>query len=483
MVPADRLGAIHDLLRGEVWSRDELAGEIARRAKIIDPHLSGADDYVVIAYGGTPAFFADLFAVWEAGACAVCVNPNLTAGEFENVAEFVKPRVVLVGEEDRPQLDGVSAPRLRTGDRQLSSASPSRDAGSRSARSDDPALMLFTSGTTGTPKGVVHTFRSLWARCALNLAYIGERRLEKTLCILPTHFGHGLIGNCLTPLLAGKDLFLFPDTSLKGAAALSGTLDDHSITFMSSVPAFWRVALKVARPPQHAKLQQINIGSAPLSAELWQEVIEWSGTDNVVNMYGITETANWVAGASARTAPPEDGLVGTMWGGHAMVKDTDGVFHAQGEGELVLLTPSVMAGYHLSDHLTRTVLRNGWFHTGDIGTIGEDGSMRLTGRLKSEINRAGIKVQPEEVDLLLERHPDIAEACTFGVPDAVSGEIVAAAVCLTDGTPELDTVALRSWCAERIRRESIPERWFFVSEIPKTDRGKINRNHVRDHCL
>jgi len=128
------------------------------------------------------------------------------------------------------------------------------------------------------------------------------------------------------------------------------------------------------------------------------------------------------------------------------------------------------------------VLKDGWFHTGDVGRITSDGVIRLTGRQKTEINRAGMKIQPEEIDLLLERHADVVEACAFGVPDAVSGEIVGAAVRLAEGA-ESDAASLRAWCLERIRRESAPEKWYVVGEIPKTDRGKIDRRRVMEICV
>lgn len=198
-------------------------------------------------------------------------------------------------------------------------------------------------------------------------------------------------------------------------------------------------------------------------------------------MYGITETANWAAGASAQSFEPEDGLIGTMWGGEAAVADSDGNLHGKGEGEIVLQTPSLMRGYYRRDDLTAEVIRNGWYYTGDLGSIDSNGHIRLLGRIKTEINRAGMKVLPEEVDMLLERHPAVAEVCTFGVPHPVNGEMVAVAVRLMD--ENVTPGQLRQWCQERIRMECVPEKWFVVTEIPKTDRGKINRAKVRDACL
>lgn len=470
-----RLGEISEVATGRVATGDELAGEIERRAGLLARQGVGRGSHVVIAHGGTIDFFADLFAVWRTGACAACVHPLVTRGELTTVAEFLQPNAILVGADSSAAVD-LAIPLLCMS-RENGESVPVGDDGEL----DDPALILFTSGTTGEPKGVVHSFRSLLARAALNRQVIGDRALARTLCVLPTHFGHGLIGNCLTPLLASARLMLLPGVGMKTAAALAGAIDDLDISFMSSVPSFWKLALKVARPPRRGSLRQVNIGSAPLSAELWRAVQGWAGTDNVVNAYGITETANWAAGASGRDHRPADGLVGSMWGGRAAVATEEGRILGAGEGELLLQTPALMQGYHQRPDLTAAALRDGWFLTGDIGSIDDRGVIRLLGRQKHEINRGGQKVHPEEIDALLERHPDVLEACTFGLSDEASGEVVAAAICLRDGVgtggPEL-----RRWCLERVRRELAPERWFFLPAIPKTGRGKVDRRAVLAAC-
>jgi len=471
-----RLGAITEVASGKRTSARDLAAEVERRTAVLSARAIGRGGHVVIAHGGTASFFADLLSVWQTGACAVCIDPRLTPGELVTIVDFVQPMAVLVEDGEAVSIDR-PVPVLRlAGERPA--AEPARTAESSI---DDPALILFTSGTTGDPKGVVHSFRSLFARISLNAMGLGAPTLAQTLCVLPTHFGHGLIGNCLTPLLTGGDLLLWPGIGVKTAGGLAAAIDEHAVTFMSSVPSFWKLALKLGRPPRTQRLRQVNIGSAPLSAELWQAVKAWAGTDNVVNAYGITETANWAASASARDMVPEDGLVGRPWGGSAAVLGEDGRIVGEGGGEVLLQTPSLMSGYHRRPDLTAAVLRDGWFHTGDTGTIGGDGIIRLVGRRKHEINRAGQKVHPEEIDALLERHPDVAEACTFGLPDAISGELVAAAVCLRAGAA-LGEADLRRWCLERVRRELAPERWFFLTALPKTERGKVDRRAVVTAC-
>jgi acyl-CoA synthetase (AMP-forming)/AMP-acid ligase II len=143
-----------------------------------------------------------------------------------------------------------------------------------------------------------------------------------------------------------------------------------------------------------------------------------------------------------------------------------------------------MSGYFNRPDLTGKAMQGGWFRTGDIGVVEESGTARLVGRIKDEICRAGMKIQPAEIDALLERHPEVVEACTFGIPDSVSGEIVGIAVSVREGSPvPVGVSALREWCTSRIRSEAIPERWFTLEEIPKNARGKINRLEVREQCL
>jgi oxalate---CoA ligase len=455
------IGGIHDIDGDDYWSPSELRQTIAgRRSELAEAGVAtGAR--VVIAHGGTPAFFVDLFACWSLGACAACVNTSVTDVELNNLVDFTKP--VLVVRQAPSKMSGVA------------------EATYIEVPSQDPALILFTSGTTGDPKGVVHSFSSIASRLHHNLQHIETSTLARTLCVLPTHFGHGLIGNCLTPLLAGAELFLAPGGGVQRAAGLGGLLSEREITFMSSVPSFWKMVLKLSPPPSKTTLQQVSVGSAPVSAELIDSIGKWSGSDDVRNMYGITETANWAAGSSSRDRIPEDGLVGTMWGGEAAVL-VEGAVQTSGIGELLLKPPAMMSGYYLREDLTAEVVKEGWYYTGDLGHIDAEGVIRITGRLKNEINRAGMKVCPEEIDLLLEKHIAVAEACTFGLEDAVAGEIVAVAIQLED---ELEQAAqiLREYCLGQIRRECVPERWFFMTEIPKTDRGKLNRDTVREACL
>ena len=472
----DNLGSVTNHATGASWTGSQIASAAGERGLALTQGGVGPGDTVALWQAGSGAFFADLLAAWSAGAAVAVLNPGLTPDEMDAVNGHVRPKLLLVdGDLDRAR----SMSTVPVVDFGASVAPDPAPGDCRCATLDDAALMLFTSGTTGTPKGVVHTFRSLVARLALNETFIGRDDLRQTLCTLPTHFGHGLIGNSLTALLHGGDVTLVSGSDARAMMQLGAVIDERAITFMSSVPALWKMALKMSKPPSGGTLRRVHVGSAPLSADLWSKIIDWCGTRNVVNMYGITETANWIGGASAAEFEPQDGLVGRMWGGQAGVLKDDGSIAGEGEGEILIQCPSLMAGYFALDDLTAKVLKDGWFHTGDIGRV-EAGVVRLTGREKYEINRAGMKVHPEDIDLLLERHDGVVEACAFGAPDPIVGEVVCVAVVIDQGHA-LDDIKV--WCRERLVREKNPEKWFILDAIPKTDRGKINRNVVAAACL
>ena len=453
----------------------EFAAAAFSRAAVLQRHCSRESDFFVIAHGDSIAFFVDLFAVWAAGACAVCIHPALPATELANVLDFVRPRAVLV--DDASNLTAsVPVLCLAREARGLAGVQPA------DAVADDPALVLFTSGTTGDPKGVVLSHRALQARVALNHAHLGPAVLRRTLCVLPTHFGHGLIGNCLTPLMAGGQLFLMPGAGVSGARQLGDVVERHDISFMSSVPAYWKLALKLAPPPRPGVLQRVHIGSAPLSADLWRGVMAWAGTHAVANMYGMTETANWAGGALATEFEPEDGLLGRPWGGHFAIRGDDGCLHAEGQGEILVKSASLMSGYLRRPDLTAAVMTDGWYRSGDIGSLGPDGVLRITGRARDMINRGGVKVHPEDLDRLFESHSAVAQACAFAMPDEAAGEAVGLAVRLREGA-QVRPRELLDWARERLRGEALPSRIFFVDDIAGSERGKLQRRQVAQHCL
>jgi acyl-coenzyme A synthetase/AMP-(fatty) acid ligase len=450
------LGELLDLATGQHLGPDELrsrvrsAADNLRDAGVLPGHV------VSVANDQPLDSLIAVLGAWQVGACIAILDPMLSQPETANVQAFLRPKVHLAS----CLLPIVETPRTMSG-----------------TGLDAPALILLTSGTTGQPKAVVHSHRGLLARIALNRAFVTDATLARTLLTLPLHFGHGLIGNALTALFSGGRLVLAA-RGLGLAANLGPIVDRHAITFFSSVPSFWHLVLRTSAPPTGRSLQRVHVGSAPLSTELWSAISDWCQAE-VANCYGITETANWIGGQPALGTAPAPGAVGRPWGGSYAVRDQEGKVQFAGAGEVLVRSPSMMIGYLDLPDLTHSVLSDGWYATGDTGVLSPEGALTLSGRIKDEINRAGQKIQPADIDLVLEAHPEVEEACSFGMPDPLAGEIVAAALVTREGS-KLDVAQACDWCRERLRPAAVPQRWFFVDALPRTSRGKISRAVVRD---
>ena len=446
--------SIHTLRDGKVLDYSGLRESVDKRVHEITQLAPEPGGRVVIAMSHPIDVLVTLFACWVANQCAVLVNSNISEDEQQRVIDKTKPHLWLSNDSSR-ELDG---------DTQKPAWS-------------NAALILMTSGTTGDPKGVTHSLETLEKRLSLNIEEIGTKALKSTLCPLPLFFGHGLIGNCLTPLLAGQSLHIIESPGLKEFAEFGAIIDRLQVTFLSSVPSMWRMILRLSPPPAITPIR-VHVGSAPLPDALWQEVEHWCGTKRIYNTYGMTETANWIGGGT-RPKQSNEGFVGAPWGGAFKVV-RDGKLESTGRGEVAIRSPSIMLG--LWNAQDQPEYNDGYFLTGDIGELAANQTLRLVGRTKNEINRGGIKVLAEEVDMLLERHPDVVEACSFAIPDEMAGELVGAVVRLANGT-QSDAGEIISWCRTKARAEAVPHRLAIVDEIPKSDRGKLARQVIQREMI
>ena len=490
-----RPGHLIEPLTGRRWDPEQITYQLFQRIAFYQNQGMSRNDRIFVHHGNKLEFFADLAAAWSLGACVIPIDPRLTQFEVETLAAAATPRFSLwhggIDESIAATLAG-DVNVLDTSDLfSEKSDAPPLVQSNTGLSLDDAALILFTSGTTGQPKGVVHTHRSLRARWISLRQSLGIEKFRRTLCLLPTHFGHGLICNCLFPWLSGQDLFLVPPFKPDTVMRLGHLLDQHEISFMSSVPLVWRLALKMAKPPESGKLERVFCGSAPLSAYLWREIQKWSGTPEVFNSYGITETGSWVAGTSIGDFEPQDGLIGEPWG--AVVKilksaDTDKPMSlleecSPGESGYVWLnTPPLMKGYYGRDDLTSQVVKEGWFMTGDIGVVDDRGYLYLRGREREEINKGGTKVYPGDIDAVVERFSDVADVCCFGYDDdPFYGQNVGVAVVLKKNSDRA-IADLYGWARQHLAKYQMPVRWYIVDEIPRTSRGKMNRAKVSETC-
>jgi acyl-CoA synthetase (AMP-forming)/AMP-acid ligase II len=489
------IGHLTELATGRALNPRQIVFRVAERVAHFQDEGVSRGDRVFVHYGNNLEFFIDLLAVWHLGASLVPIDERLTLFEVENLARAVKPRFMLVGSKASPAMTAgiaaagvkvINAANLDFDDPVYAEPRPFVS----QIRLDDEALILFTSGSTGIPKGVVHTHRTLRARWMALRESLGLRSYGRTLCVLPTHFGHGLLCNSLFPWLSGLDLFVAPAFSTDVLMQLGRVIDDHKITFLSSVPSMWGLILKASKPPHGQTLRRIHCGSAPLSARLWKEIQQWAGTTEVFNAYGITETGSWVAGTTVGEFVPEEGLIGAPWGAVIRILrsgDSRALFEMDAQcgtgetGYIWIHTPALMQGYYGRPELTDEVVCGGWFSTGDTGLIDERGWLYLKGRERDEINKGGGKIYPRDIDSIVEQCEHVRDVCAFAIDDPFYGQNVAMAVVLKNDDP-ITIRALHDWMRRHLAEFKMPVRWYVLDSLPHSARGKVSRPAVRESC-
>lgn len=470
------IGSIYDAGLDRTFHAGEIHSLLETRAQALWEHGIQTGSRVLIAHGNSIHFYIDLFACWRLGACAVPIDPTTSAGELERVGKFIETPLLLHRENDAARFDALSFAAFHT-EKLPKAVGKTSEFKTELLRQnfdlDSEAVILFTSGSTSEPKGVVHTFRTVLAKAAIYRRSMPAGDWKKTLCLIPTHFVYGLMSNSIGPLFQGCDLFVYPSFDLSILTQLGTILDRHQITAFCSVPSMWKIIFDFSQKPSAKSLRRIHCAAAPLSRDLWLQVKSWSGDVEVKNVYGATEMA------CAITGPLDgqdfhDGFVGRGWDTRLAIMDEEMNELPTGEiGEVYFQGPSMMKGYFRRPDATSEVIRRGWYRTGDLGKADANGDVTLVGRSKYVINKAGMKIYPEDVESLIATHPEVLDICVFGVDDIVAGQTVGAAVVLRSGAQGLSQ--LESWCRTHLTGFKVPTKWFEVKELPRTSRGKINR--------
>jgi long-chain acyl-CoA synthetase len=439
-------------------------------------------DRLVLANANTPEFFIALFGAARAGLVAVPLDAGLARPELENVLGHAHPHAVVVDARCAVVFEALGV-RALTVEPDAPAGLPARpDGDDRDDPDASPGLVLYTSGTTGAPRGAVHSHAAILRKVEDIRAWFGLGEADSELCMLPTHFGHGLVCSCLTTLHFGGTLVLcrpFDAALLPRVFALA---DDHEVTTFSTVPTIIRLMLRnhAIRPPARGRLRFVTCASAPLHVD---EVNAFEARFGVplLGCYGLTEAGTW--SAMSPIDPERDRRsVGTAVGCRVRAVAVDGDRRtplAAGQiGELELSGPSVMLGYDRAPEATARVLQGGWLATGDLGSVDERDRVFLAGRSKDLIIRAGANIYPPEIEDVLLRHPDVAEAYVVGLDHAILGEQVAACVVRRDGA-SASVADLIDHCRAALSPYKCPETIRFVADVPKTSRGKVSRAAVR----
>ena len=351
----------------------------------------------------------------------------------------------------------------------------------------DGAALCYTSGTTGNPKGVVYSHRSIWLHSTQVCMAEGFGLTDEDLVLAVVPQFHAMAwGLPYAALMSGASL-LMPDRFLQ-AAPLATMIEQQRPTFAGAVPTIWSELLRHldANGGDVSSLKEVVIGGSACPPSLMDAYWDRYGV-RVIHAWGMTECsplgsvsrppATAVDEAQKRTFRISQGRLPAAVEGRLVGPDGELVaWDGEGIGELEIRGPWVTDSYYLDNDPDK--FDDGWFRTGDVGSLTADGFLSLTDRAKDVIKSGGEWISSVELENLLMSHPDVIEASVVGVPDDKWGERPLASVVLREGA-EPDFEELRGYLGQRVARWQVPERWVVISEVPKTSVGKFDKKVLR----
>ena len=411
-------------------------------------------------------------------ACAVApLDPGLTDRELVSYLNRLRPRAVLA--------DRVAAPRLRSlvdggtpvlvwPVEQLDGSADGED-----PDADDPALLLFTSGTTATPKIAQITHRNLVA-AAHSVGYtLNLDAADRALNAMPLHHGHGIFPGVLAPLVVGGSTIC---GRLTTGAALGEVAQSAMPTWYSAAPVVHHSILAMARTSplvaEALRLRLIRSTSSALPVAVLAQLEETLSAP-VVEAYALTEAPGQVA-SNPLDGPRKAGTVGRPQHTEVVLLTADGELtdSAGRIGEVLVRGPNVIPGY-LGVPADEQPFLDGWLRTGDQAIFDHDGYLTLSGRITDIISRGAEKISPAEVEAVLATHPAVQEVAAFGRPHPTLGEESAAAVVLRAGA-STTVDELRVFAAERLAAYKVPVRIHLLPAIPRNSAGKVLRHRLKE---
>ena len=341
----------------------------------------------------------------------------------------------------------------------------------------DHALLMYTSGTTGLPKGVVHSQTSLLSGGWTTAIAHGLTPKDRAMCILPFFHINGLCVTLIAPLISGGSVCLAPRFS---ASSFWAECARHKISWFSAVPTIISHLLHDTREPMDAGIRFARSASAPLAPETQRGFEDRFGII-IIETMGLTETAGQILSNPMPPMARKIGSAGMAFGNEIAVLDKTGrVLNADTVGEIAVRGANVLVEYlDNKQAMEESFTPDGWLRTGDLGYCDADGYVFITGRLKELIIKGGENIAPREIDDVLYSHKDVLEAGAFALPCPRYGQRVLAAVCLTPGS-QATKAELLDLCRGELGAFKCPDDIYFMQELPKGPSGKIQRLKIAE---
>ena len=342
-------------------------------------------------------------------------------------------------------------------------------------QTEDTALVLHTSGTTGRPKAVPLTHRNLTTTMHNIKSSYALTPEDRTLLVMPLFHVHGLLAGFLAPLHSSGSIIIPPRFS---ASEFWSAFTAYNANWYTAVPTIHQIILRNPLPSPLPNLRFIRSCSSPLSPKVFHE-LEAKLQAPVLEAYAMTEAAHQM---TTNPLPPAKRFPGSVGIGHGVdvaILDTLGKEVPHGsDGEICIRGPNVTKGYLNNPSANASSFTSsGFFRTGDQGQMDAESYVRITGRIKELINKGGEKISPVEIDNIVAQHSAVAEAVSFAIDDEMYGQDVGIAVVLKEGE-KADAEDVKKWVAEKAAKFKVPKKVYFTEVMPKTATGKIQRRMV-----
>lgn len=436
-------------------------------------------------------------AVSQIGGIFVPMNYRLSAMELKYVLNDCGTKLLVFDEEGRqivekvrPELTGVES-WVYTGEQTLGFATPFQECleasqsllPERKVSEEDVALIMYTSGTTGQPKGTVHTHRGVLSATVAWTLPAKLTPMDRSIALGPLYHIGPLLSNFMPTLMVGGSNVIQrnfdPEETLRW-------IKKHDISVMWATPTHLNMLTSIEQIKDYdlSHLRAIQYSGAPLSRGLFYKIRDIFGNIDLVNAYGMTE----LDAVSAAYPEEHDERLGSV--GRALPKtfvrtvepnkrDPKAVLGKGDIGEIIVRSPCLMKEYWNLPHKTEEVIIGGWYFTGDLGRIDEDGYLSFIERQDEMIISGGENIYPLEVENAISRHKKVRNVAIIGTPDEKWGEVVTAVVVKADESlneKELDEFCLES---DKLARYKRPRKYQFVENLPTTSSGKVDKKQLR----
>ncbi len=449
---------------------------------------------VLVALENCPEFVVAFYAVLCARGIVVPIDPLYTIHEVAVIARDASPALVICNPanislftelaRELPIPRGFivtntneTGPNIYSYEELLARSSPTASPVRHKER-DDMVEILYTSGNSGIPKGVMLTHSNLYSNATTFARFCGLTTQDRSLLVAPAY--HSAAQTCVlhASLVAGAAVVIHE--KWPGSRTVLQTIQDERITFFFGPPTMYVLLLEdpLAENFDLSSWKIAFCGGAHLPVQVFHAFEKKFGLQ-ITEGYGLTETSpvvccNPVFGVKkpGSVGPPIPGVEVKI------VDYEDQPLPAGQVGEIVVKGPNVMKGYLNQEEETRKVLRNGWLHTGDLGYMDEEGYVFIVDRKKNVIIRGGLNIDPREVEEVLYLHPQVFDAVVVGVPDPVMGEEVMALVMLR-GQERMDPAELQAFCTQRLAPYKVPRKIQFIESLPKTTSGKLLKKELK----